>query len=137
LYTQSYNQSNRKGNTPTGHKGCYTKEGTNQYKSFVSLHYHRVLHTLKPSKHRPRYPHVSFQSSNTDNDPHHLVVPSGEFKMISEPMVCSTQTMDLSRIKISTISERIELSLEPRHLGVSSGASKMTLSLNKKKRDST
>jgi hypothetical protein len=91
----------------------------------------------KPSKHRPRYPRVSCQSSNTDNDPHHLVVPSGEFKMISEPMVCSTQTMDLSRIKISTISERIKLSLEPRHLGVSSGASKITLSLNGKKRDST
>ena len=45
-------------------------------------------------------------------------------KMISEPMVCSTQTMQLSCVRISTISKWGELSLEPHHLGVPSGASK-------------
>jgi hypothetical protein len=67
---------------------------------------------------------VSCQSSNIDNDPHHLGVPSGETKMISDPMVRSTQTMDLSCIKISIISKQTELSLEPHQLGVSSGAPK-------------
>ena len=52
------------------------------------------------------------------------MVPSGVSKMISEPMVRSTQTMQLSCVKISTISKWGELLLEPRHLGVSSGASK-------------
>jgi hypothetical protein len=40
-------------------------------------------------------------------------------------MVRSTQIVHLSCVKISTISEWTELSLEPRHLGVPSGASKM------------
>jgi hypothetical protein len=39
-------------------------------------------------------------------------------------MVRSMQTMHLSWVKMSTISERTEISLEPRHLGVSSGVSK-------------
>jgi hypothetical protein len=77
--------------------------------------------------------------------------------MIYEPMVCSTQTMHLSCIKVSTISEKDqnEHTLVPRHL-VPSGVSKMTfkpmvhlaqtmhlsctnttLSPNGKKRDST
>jgi hypothetical protein len=59
------------------------------------------------------------------HDWHHLWVPSGASKMISEPMVCSAQTVHQSCFKISTISRRTELSLEPRHLGVPSGASKM------------
>ena len=47
--------------------------------------------------------------------------------MISEPMVCSTQTVHLSCVKINTISKQTEneLPLEPRHLVVPSGASKM------------
>ena len=45
--------------------------------------------------------------------------------MISEAMVRSTQTVQLSYIKISTISKWGELSLEPRHLGVPSPASKV------------
>jgi hypothetical protein len=45
--------------------------------------------------------------------------------MIFEPMVRSMQTVHLSCIKISTISKRSELSLEPHHLGVPSCASKM------------
>ena len=43
---------------------------------------------------------------------------------ISKPMKRSTQTVQLSCIKICTISKWGELSLEPRHLGVPSGASK-------------
>jgi hypothetical protein len=38
------------------------------------------------------------------HDPRHLGVPSATFKMISEPVVHSTQTMHLSCILISTIS---------------------------------
>ena len=45
--------------------------------------------------------------------------------MISEPMVRSTQTVQLYCVKISTISKWTELSIEPHHLGVPSGASKM------------
>ena len=51
-------------------------------------------------------------------------VPSGVSKMISEPMVRSTQTVQLSYVKISTISKWGELSIEPCHLGVPSGMSK-------------
>jgi hypothetical protein len=39
-------------------------------------------------------------------------------------MVRSTQTVHLSYVKISTISKQTELSLECRHLGGTSGASK-------------
>jgi hypothetical protein len=86
----------------------------------------------------------------------HLGVPTGASKTISEPMVHLAQTVHPSCVKISTISKRTELSLEPRQLVVPSSASKMisepvvrlaqtmhylpptlTLSLNRKKRDST
>jgi hypothetical protein len=39
-------------------------------------------------------------------------------------MVRLTQTVHLSSIKISTVYKQTELSLEPHHLGESSGASK-------------
>jgi hypothetical protein len=42
-------------------------------------------------------------------EPRHLGVQSGASKMIYEPMVCSAQTMHLSRIKISTISKRTKM----------------------------
>jgi hypothetical protein len=47
--------------------------------------------------------------------------------MISKPMICSTQTVHLSYVKISTIFEKDqnELRHEPHHLVVLSGASKM------------
>jgi hypothetical protein len=47
--------------------------------------------------------------------------------MISEPVVPLAQTVHLSCVKTSTISKTnsIELPLEPRHLGVPPGASKM------------
>ena len=59
--------------------------------------------------------------------PRHLGVALGASKMISEPMVRSTQTVHLSCVKISTISEkdRNELPLQPCHLVVPSSASKI------------
>jgi hypothetical protein len=39
------------------------------------------------------------------HDPRHLGVPSGGTKMISEPVVCSTQIIHLSSLKISNISK--------------------------------
>jgi hypothetical protein len=42
--------------------------------------------------------------------PRDLGVSSGACKMISEPMVCSTQTVHLSCVKISTVSKRTEMS---------------------------
>jgi hypothetical protein len=59
------------------------------------------------------------------HDRRHLGVPSGASKMISEPVVCSAQSVHLSCIKISTLQiEWSEHPLEPHHLGVLSGASK-------------
>jgi hypothetical protein len=43
-------------------------------------------------------------------DPHHLEVPSGASKMISEPMVCLAQTVHLPCDKIATISKWTETS---------------------------
>jgi hypothetical protein len=43
-------------------------------------------------------------------DPHHLGVSLGASKMISEPMVCSVQTVHVSCVKISTISKQTEMS---------------------------
>jgi hypothetical protein len=60
-------------------------------------------------------------------DPHHLGVALGASKMIFEPMVRSTQTVDLSCIKINTDlqTDQNELSLEPRHVEVPLVVSKM------------
>ena len=44
------------------------------------------------------------------HDPRHLGVPSGVSKMISEPMVRSTQTVHRSYVKISTISKWAKMS---------------------------
>jgi hypothetical protein len=49
----------------------------------------------------------------------------GVSKMISEPMVHSTQTVHLSCIKVRTIAKQTELSPKPHHLRVPSGATKM------------
>jgi hypothetical protein len=56
--------------------------------------------TLSPKRERSEIPH----------EPHHLGVPSGASKMISKPMVCSTYTVHLCYVKISTMCERIEMS---------------------------
>jgi hypothetical protein len=45
------------------------------------------------------------------HDPHHLGVPSGASKKISELMVQSGQTMHLSCIKVSTISKQTKMSI--------------------------
>ena len=65
------------------------------------------------------------ERSGISHDLRHLEVPSGESKTIFEPMVRPMQTVQLSCIKISTVSKWPELSLEPRHVGVTLGASKM------------
>jgi hypothetical protein len=57
-------------------------------------------------------------------DPRHLGVSFGVSKTISEPMACSSKTVQLSRVEINTI-DRSELPLDPRHLGVPLGAHKM------------
>jgi hypothetical protein len=44
------------------------------------------------------------------HDPHHLAVPSGASKMISELMICSSQTLYLSCVKIRTIAKKTESS---------------------------
>ena len=49
----------------------------------------------------------------------------GCVQMIFEPMARSTQTVQLSCVKISTISKWSEIPHDQRHLGVPSGASKM------------
>jgi hypothetical protein len=58
---------------------------------------HRHIHRLQT--YQNKFPH----------DPHHLEVPSGASKMISEPMVRSAQIV-LSCIKISPISKWTEMS---------------------------
>jgi hypothetical protein len=67
------------------------------------------------------------ERNETQHDPRHLGVPSGESKMIFEPTVRSMQTVHQSCVKISTISEKDwnELQLEPHHLMVPFGVSKM------------
>jgi hypothetical protein len=77
--------------------------------------------------------HLSCNDTNTTSkrkrseilhDLCHLGVLSGASKMMSEPMVRSTQTVHQSCIKISTISKWTKLSLEPHYLGVPLAASK-------------
>ena len=66
------------------------------------------------------------ERSEIPHDPRHLGVPSGVAKMISEPMVRSMQTVQLSCVEISTISERNKTSfhLSLCHQVVPSGACK-------------
>jgi hypothetical protein len=76
-----------------------------------------------PTLHR-HYSYLQMERSEIPHDPRHLGVSSGASKTIFEPMVCSTQTVHLSCIKISTVSKLTELSLKPHHLGAPSGVSK-------------
>jgi hypothetical protein len=56
---------------------------------------------------------------------HHISVPSGASKMISEPMVFSTQTAHVPCSRLAqSATDLNELTLEPRHLAIPSGASK-------------
>ena len=58
-----------------------------------------------PILHRHQYC-LQMERSEIPHDQRHLGVPSGASKMISDPMVRFTQTVLLSCIKISTMSER-------------------------------
>jgi hypothetical protein len=60
-------------------------------------------------------------------DPRLLVVPPGASKIISEPMLHSGQTVQLSCAQINTISKWTEMSfhLDSRHLCVPLGAPEM------------
>ena len=71
--------------------------------------------TLTPSPNGP---------NEIPHDPHHLGVPSGASKMISEPMVRLAQTVHISYINTNTISKWNEIPQDPCHLGVPSGVSK-------------
>ena len=59
---------------------------------------------------RRRQHYLQTDRNEISHDPHHLGVPSGATKMISEPLVCSAPTAHLSCVKISTISKRTETS---------------------------
>ena len=59
--------------------------------------------TLTPSPNGP---------NDIRQDPRHLGVPLGVSKTISEPIVCSTQTVHRSCVKISTISKQPKTSFQ-------------------------
>jgi hypothetical protein len=54
--------------------------------------------------------YLQMDQNEIPQDPRHLEVPSGASKMISEAVVCLTQTVHLSCVKISTIFEWSESS---------------------------
>jgi hypothetical protein len=87
--------------SPRSSNGC-VQNGLWSYGTFIA-NYGPILH---------RYKHY-FQTDQNKilQDPHHLGVPTGASKMISEPTVRLAQTVPLSWIKISTISKRTETSL--------------------------
>jgi hypothetical protein len=75
--------------------------------------------------HRDKY-YLQMDRNEILHDPRHLRVPSGASKMISELTVRSAQTVQLSWIKLSTVSKQPKrASIWASHLGVPSGASKM------------
>ena len=57
---------------------------------------------------------VQNEPNEIPHDPRHLGAPSGASKMISEPMVYSTQTVHRSCIQINTISKRTKTSFQLR-----------------------
>ena len=76
-------------------------------KCFLSLWYfRRKLCTYFAS----RLELLQTDRNKIPHDPYHLAVPSGASKMIFEPMIRSAQTVHLSCVKISTMSERTEMS---------------------------
>jgi hypothetical protein len=54
--------------------------------------------------------------TETSIQPHHTGVPSGAFKMISEPTVRLAQTMHLSYIKTNTVSKWTEMRFHMTHV---------------------
>jgi hypothetical protein len=49
-------------------------------------------------------------------EPHHLGVPSGVSKMISEPMVCSAQTVHLSCTDANFVSNQTKTRFDMTHV---------------------
>ena len=68
---------------------------------------------------------LQMDRSKIPYDTRHLGVPLGASKLISKHMVRSMQTVQLSCIKISTISEQTRSSLQPFQLRAPLDASKM------------
>jgi hypothetical protein len=60
-------------------------------------------------------------------EPPHVGVPSGAFKMISEPMVHLVQTVHLSCTDTNTVmkTDRNDIPHDPHHLGVQFGTPKI------------
>jgi hypothetical protein len=56
--------------------------------------------------------YLQMDQNEIPHDPRHLWVPSGGSEMTSEAMVGSAQTVQLSCIKISTISEQTKSSFQ-------------------------
>jgi hypothetical protein len=67
-----------------------------------------------PILHRQQH-YLQMDQNDIPQDQSHLGVPSGASKMISEAVVCSSQTVHLSCVKISTLSKKTESSF---HLSV-------------------
>jgi hypothetical protein len=65
---------------------------------------------------RQDYHYLQTDQNKLSLEPHHLGVPSGAFKTISEPMVCSAQTMHQSSIKIVSFNKRNEIRLYMTHV---------------------
>ena len=63
---------------------------------------------------------VNTISKRTENElplePRHLGVPSGASEMISEPMVCSVQTMHLSCAETNIVSKRTKSRFHRTHV---------------------
>ena len=111
---------------PTMHLSC-TDTGSQRTKmrfhmTHVTYEYHRVRPKRFPSLWYVRRQPCTYLAPTlvpTDRneiplDPRHLGVPSGASKMISEPMVCSAQTVPLSCT--DTGSQRTETRLHTTHV---------------------
>jgi hypothetical protein len=77
--------------------GC----GQNDFWAYVMFRANRA-----PILHRHQH-YLQMVQNKILHDPHHLGVPLGTSKMISEPLVRSAQTMHLSCVKICTISNKL------------------------------
>ena len=64
------------------------------------------------------------ERSEIPHDPRLLGVPSGASKMISEPMVRSTQTVDLSSIDTNNVSKQKEARFQMTHVTLELSVSK-------------
>jgi hypothetical protein len=65
---------------------------------------------------RQDYHYLQTEKNELSLEPHHLGVSSRASKTISEPMVCSAQTVRLSCVKIGTISKSNETRFYMTHI---------------------